>query len=301
MGVGFLRSPSIQKFNTLYGVMKMRRSALLLQGASLTGRPGAALWVQPAFTPTPPSQWHSKWGYWCTPIPRRLGTPKTGSIGSRPPRWPGWNFTRTAWSSESLLSQPSFRPLPFTCLRPAWRSKDSPFLLCLFPFNVHSCFSHKSLPRLSLSRRLLLGKCDRRICILGTFCSRSSHCPGCGNPFHFLSFTGETDSHCQQVSKRFRTWWPNLDMVETTCWKQQRLNENVSCDWLEPNNKLSLPNIKTTPGTSLVVQWLRLHAPNAGGLGSISGQGTRSHMVQLRVHMPQQRSRVLQLRPSEAK
>ena len=26
-------------------------------------------------------------------------------------------------------------------------------------------------------------------------------------------------------------------------------------------------------------QWLRLHIPNAGGLGSIPGQGTRSHMI----------------------
>ena len=32
------------------------------------------------------------------------------------------------------------------------------------------------------------------------------------------------------------------------------------------------------PGTSLVVQWVRLCAPNAGGLGSIPGLGTRSHM-----------------------
>ena len=40
-------------------------------------------------------------------------------------------------------------------------------------------------------------------------------------------------------------------------------------------------------GTSLVVQWLRLCAPNAGGLVSIPGQGTRSHLQQLRVHMPQ--------------
>ena len=31
-------------------------------------------------------------------------------------------------------------------------------------------------------------------------------------------------------------------------------------------------------GTSLVVQWIRLHAPNAGVLGLIPGQGTRSHM-----------------------
>ena len=51
---------------------------------------------------------------------------------------------------------------------------------------------------------------------------------------------------------------------------------------------------KTLGGTSLVVQWLRLRAPNAGGLGSIPGQGTRSHMLQLRVHMPQ-------LRPGTAK
>ena len=34
--------------------------------------------------------------------------------------------------------------------------------------------------------------------------------------------------------------------------------------------------------TSLVVQWLRLHSPSAGGLGSIPPQGTRSCMQQLR-------------------
>ena len=38
-------------------------------------------------------------------------------------------------------------------------------------------------------------------------------------------------------------------------------------------------------GTSLVVQWLRLHTPNAGSLGSISGQGTTSHMPQLRLEL----------------
>ena len=40
-------------------------------------------------------------------------------------------------------------------------------------------------------------------------------------------------------------------------------------------------------GTSMVVQWLRLCAPDAGGPGLISGQGTRSHMPQLRVRRPQ--------------
>ena len=39
--------------------------------------------------------------------------------------------------------------------------------------------------------------------------------------------------------------------------------------------------------TSLVVQWLRLHTPNAGGEGWIPGQGTRYHMPQLRAHVPQ--------------
>ena len=32
----------------------------------------------------------------------------------------------------------------------------------------------------------------------------------------------------------------------------------------------------------MVVQWLRLRAPNVGGLGSTPGQGARSHRLQLR-------------------
>ena len=35
--------------------------------------------------------------------------------------------------------------------------------------------------------------------------------------------------------------------------------------------------------TCLVVQWLRLCAPNAGDPSSILGQGTRSHMPQLKI------------------
>ena len=48
-------------------------------------------------------------------------------------------------------------------------------------------------------------------------------------------------------------------------------------------------DIKFSLGTSLVVQCLRLHAPKAGDPGSIPGQGTRSHMLQLRVCVLQQR------------
>ena len=40
-------------------------------------------------------------------------------------------------------------------------------------------------------------------------------------------------------------------------------------------------------GISLVVQWLGLCAPNIEGLGLVPGWGTRSHLLQLRVHMPQ--------------
>ena len=39
---------------------------------------------------------------------------------------------------------------------------------------------------------------------------------------------------------------------------------------------------KKKGGTSLVVQCPRLHNPNARGLGSILGQGTRSHIPQLK-------------------
>ena len=40
-------------------------------------------------------------------------------------------------------------------------------------------------------------------------------------------------------------------------------------------------------GTFLVVQWLRLRAPEGGGLGSIPGQRTRSYRPQLRVCLSQ--------------
>ena len=36
-------------------------------------------------------------------------------------------------------------------------------------------------------------------------------------------------------------------------------------------------------GNFVVVQWLRLRAPNARGPGSIPGQGTRSHMLKIEV------------------
>ena len=48
------------------------------------------------------------------------------------------------------------------------------------------------------------------------------------------------------------------------------------------------PKLETIPQdenreTSLVFQWLRHWAPNAGGPGSIPGEGTRSRMPQLKI------------------
>ena len=51
-----------------------------------------------------------------------------------------------------------------------------------------------------------------------------------------------------------------------------------------------------------MVQWLRLHAPSAGGPGSIPGQGTRACMSHLRIsHAATKRSYVPQLRPGAAR
>ena len=41
--------------------------------------------------------------------------------------------------------------------------------------------------------------------------------------------------------------------------------------------------VKKSLETFLGVQWLRLCAPDAGGMGSVPGQRTRSHMLQLKI------------------
>ena len=46
-------------------------------------------------------------------------------------------------------------------------------------------------------------------------------------------------------------------------------------------------NIKGLVGLLWWSCGLKLHGPNIGGLGSIPGRGTRSHMQQLSVRMPQ--------------
>ena len=43
-----------------------------------------------------------------------------------------------------------------------------------------------------------------------------------------------------------------------------------------------LQSLSNNWGTSLVIWWLSVHAPNEVGQGLISGQDTRFHMPQLR-------------------
>ena len=69
--------------------------------------------------------------------------------------------------------------------------------------------------------------------------------------------------------------WPLLLLMKVRqSPKQHRLCQETPCSNVKLRNR--------GPGTSLVVQWLRFWAPNAGGLGSIPGRGTRAHILQLK-------------------
>ena len=72
----------------------------------------------------------------------------------------------------------------------------------------------------------------------------------------------------------------NLRAVPICLWKGRSLARMT-------NSLLERLESEMHPGTSPVVQLLRLHSPNAGDPGSIPGQGTRCHMPQLSIHMPQ--------------
>ena len=63
---------------------------------------------------------------------------------------------------------------------------------------------------------------------------------------------------CQNTTWKMASRWTNGDLTK--------------------QRKLTFKHLQS--GTSLVVQWLRLHTANAGGPGSIPGQGARSHMLQ---------------------
>ena len=90
-------------------------------------------------------------------------------------------------------------------------------------------------------------------------------------------------------------WDRILQVLQRQLWYGKSLwsqSDELGCFWVSKTSSPLLAMACTTSKcatseTSLVVRWLRLHSPNARGRGSISGQGTKSHMPQLRVHMLQ--------------
>ena len=104
----------------------------------------------------------------------------------------------------------------------------------------------------------------------------------------------------------------NCEIIDVCCFKP--LKFGVICysatdnEHVIRNCNMSLPHFMPTTHfsllttihyilyiceNSLVVQWLRLCTPNAGGLGSIPGQGTRSHMAQLKTLHAHQRLKIM--------
>ena len=77
----------------------------------------------------------------------------------------------------------------------------------------------------------------------------------------------------------------------STSWWHRQVDPTSNCTWIwaalppgsEPVSH-GPSQIIQSRWISLVVQWLRRSAPSVEGLGSIPGQGTRAHMLQLRVH-----------------
>ena len=72
---------------------------------------------------------------------------------------------------------------------------------------------------------------------------------GNGNPLQYP---------CLENSMDRRVWWATV--------------HEVAKNWTDYHFSLSL-----------VVQWLRLYIPSVGGPGSIPDQGTRSHLLQLKI------------------
>ena len=68
-----------------------------------------------------------------------------------------------------------------------------------------------------------------------------------------------------------------------------RVLEQVKCGKRNEITDQRFKKKKNGKGLPWWSSWLRLHAPNARGLSCISGQGTRSHKPQLRLHKLQRK------------
>ena len=70
-------------------------------------------------------------------------------------------------------------------------------------------------------------------------------------------------------------------LSDSTTTKKFHKRHNIAITCTSEHKLCIRHRIENMFRTSLVVQWLRLHAPNAGGQGSIPNQRTRSHTLQL--------------------
>ena len=82
-----------------------------------------------------------------------------------------------------------------------------------------------------------------------------------------------------QVNRAYNTRSPWSEFALCSKGNSQSLSDSMQ------EGDLGVCFLKIAVGTSLVVQWIRLCTPNAGGLGLIPGQRTRTHMPQLRLLM----------------
>ena len=87
---------------------------------------------------------------------------------------------------------------------------------------------------------------------------------------------------CNPLLKAYTLNWILLLRHSKLCWLQSK---NIFCEGKKIKRKKKRPH----PRTSLVVQWLRLCAPDAGDLGSIPGEGTGSYRPPWRSFVPQLR------------
>ena len=84
--------------------------------------------------------------------------------------------------------------------------------------------------------------------------------------------------HCDTLSIQNSTWYMTGPQQILT--KQRKECFPSAAGFLFAEVRLSFQS-ESMHWTSLVVQWLRLCAPSAGGWGSVPGRGTRSHLLQL--------------------
>ena len=107
-------------------------------------------------------------------------------------------------------------------------------------------------------RVMMGGSCDAWSNSLGLHLSRPLSCSNGIHLYFHSSFLIQSPAHCGGPEKCLLNEW------------MKHCGHNV---------KSSVKTYKR-PGTSLVVQWLRLQASTAGGTGSIPGQGTNiSHAM----------------------